>query len=173
LIKRPGISAFARFDTFSLLGLVLTALLLSATAVAAEAPKPPPPPDARARCPVCGMLVAPHSAWLAAIVFENGKIAYFDGPKDMFRYYFDLSKFEKTLGPKDIHAVWVTDYYTARPIDARTAWFVIGSDVLGPMGHELVPLADSDKAETFRKDHHGRILLPWDRIKADTLSDIE
>ena len=35
----------------------------------------------------------------------------------------------------------VTDYYAVEPIAARDAWYVVGSDVLGPMGHELVPLA--------------------------------
>ena len=50
-------------------------------------------------------------------------------------------------------AVGVTEYYGVTRIDARTAWYVIGSDMLGPMGHELVPLAIQAEAEGFLKDH--------------------
>ena len=32
------------------------------------------------------------------------------------------------------------EYYSLTRIDARAAWYVIGSGVVGPMGHELIPL---------------------------------
>jgi len=32
---------------------------------------------------------------------------------------------------------------------------VTGSDVLGPMGEELVPIAGKQAAETFLRDHGG------------------
>lgn len=34
-------------------------------------------------------------------------------------------------------------------------WFAAGSDVTGPMGRTLVPVAGREEAEHFLKDHHG------------------
>jgi nitrous oxide reductase accessory protein NosL len=39
-----------------------------------------------------------------------------------------------------LEAIGVTDYYRVQRIDAHKAYYVVGSDVLGPMGHELIPL---------------------------------
>ena len=40
------------------------------------------------KCPVCGMFVAKYPGFLAQIQFRDGSIAFFDGPKDFFKYYF-------------------------------------------------------------------------------------
>jgi nitrous oxide reductase accessory protein NosL len=58
----------------------------------------------------------------------------------------------------------VTDYYRVKPIDATTALYVAGSDVMGPMGHELVPLENRDDAETFARDHGGTEILLFDEV---------
>ena len=49
-------------------------------------------------------------------------------------------------------------------IDARKAYFVSGSDVLGPMGHEFVPLANKADADDFLKDHKGKKLYTFERV---------
>lgn len=164
-----------RTSTQRLFSLTITALLvLGALPVAAAATDtPPPPPGAKDRCPVCGMMVSYHKAWVAAIVFTGGKRVYFDGPKDLFRYYFDLAKFEKNLTVRDIASIWVTEYYAAKLVDARSALFVIGSDVLGPMGHELVPVAGNKEADSFRKDHHGKKIIAFADITQAVVAEIE
>ena len=53
----------------------------------------------------------------------------------------------------------MTDYYALEPIDGRTAFYVVGSDVFGPMGKELIPFAQRAQAEEFLKDHKGRAIL--------------
>ena len=57
-----------------------------------------------------------------------------------------------------------SDYYNLQPIDAKTALYVIGSDVLGPMGHEFVPLANMADAEDFMKEHKGKRILRFDQV---------
>jgi nitrous oxide reductase accessory protein NosL len=64
-------------------------------------------------------------------------------------------------------ALWVTDFYNLQPVDARKAWFVVGSDVLGPMGHELVALASREDAADFLKDHKGRRILTFEQVAKD------
>jgi nitrous oxide reductase accessory protein NosL len=61
-------------------------------------------------------------------------------------------------------AIWVTDFYGLQRIDARKAHFVTGSDVLGPMGHEFVPLANREDAAEFLKDHKGRRILGFEQV---------
>ena len=50
---------------------------------------------------------------------------------------------------------------------------MIGSDVLGPMGHELVPLATRADAEDFVKDHKGRRILRFDDVTAEVLAQLD
>ncbi len=120
---------------------------------------------------MCGMFVAKYPTWVAALVLEEGRRLYFDGPKDMFRYLHDPERYgaEEEFDADDVVEVWVTDYYSARPIDAEAALFVIGSDVMGPMGPELVALANRDEAETFRADHGGDLVLEFDEVTSEVV----
>jgi copper chaperone NosL len=143
--------------------LVLAALLLTGIVAAGE-PRPPGPGD---RCPVCGMFVEKYRNWTATVVLEDGSQLFFDGPKDMFKLLLDPARYGRDAS--SISRAFVTDYYTTRLIDARTATFVVGSDVMGPMGHELVPLQTAEEAETFVKDHGGAKRLAYDDVTADDL----
>ena len=49
-------------------------------------------------------------------------------------------------------------------IDAGKAFFVIGSDVYGPMGSELIPFVSESDAEGFKKDHEGKRILRFEDI---------
>ena len=65
---------------------------------------------------------------------------------------------------KDITKILVTDYYSQKVIDAKEAFFVIGSDLLGPMGNELIPFAQESDAKTFSNDHNGKKIVKFDKI---------
>ncbi|MEJ2580577.1 MAG: nitrous oxide reductase accessory protein NosL [Acidobacteriota bacterium] len=138
--------------------LALIAGLLSAAA-AADLPRPPTDKD---RCAVCGMYVHKYPNWIATIVFEDGSQVFFDGPKDFFRYALEPQKF-KAKGRK-VAKLFVTDYYGVKFVDATTAYFVAGSDVMGPMGPELIPLRNREEAETFARDHGGGEVLAFDDV---------
>jgi nitrous oxide reductase accessory protein NosL len=96
-------------------------------------------PAARDKCPVCGMFVAKYPDWVAEILFKDGSYAVFDGAKDMFKYYFNFGKYNPSKKLSDIDSIYVTDYYGLTFIDGTKAVYVIGSDVYGPMGRELIP----------------------------------
>ncbi|MCU0305034.1 MAG: nitrous oxide reductase accessory protein NosL [Thermoanaerobaculales bacterium] len=144
------------------------ALVCSLFAGVASAGEEPPPPGPKDRCALCGMFVAPYPAWLAALVEADGTVRYFDGPKDLFRYA--LRHPEATANGA---ALWVTDYYTTHPMRAREAFYVTGSDVLGPMGAELVPVASLELAATFRADHGGERALAYDDVDSGVLEALE
>jgi nitrous oxide reductase accessory protein NosL len=121
-------------------------------------------PGERDTCPVCGMFVVPYPAWIAQIVFTDGSVSFFDGSKDLFTYLADRDRYlpgKTTLG---IERVFVTSYYETEFIPARTAHFVVGSDVIGPMGYELVPHASREEAEEFMEDHGGTAVVGFDDV---------
>jgi nitrous oxide reductase accessory protein NosL len=153
--------------------LFLVLLSLWGVAPAAAAEKAPPAPSAKDKCAVCGMFVAPYPNWLGAIVYKDGGRFFFDGPKDLFTYYLAPEKYGSARKPADIAEIYVKDYYSVTAIDGRKAFYVIGSDVRGPMGKELVPFAKKADADGFLKDHHGRKVLSFDEITRATLNSLE
>ena len=150
-----------------LLSLALaTALLGGAPAKAAKGPVP------KGSCAVCGMHVPNVPDWAAVITFQDGGQAWFDGPKDLFTFLFDVKRYAPRRKAQDIRDIQVKDYYGLKHIDARKAWFVLGSDVMGPMGHELVPFAGEAQARDFQKDHRGKRILGFGDITAKTLDEL-
>ena len=137
---------------------------------AAGADEQAPVPGPKDRCGVCGMYVAKYPQWIASIRFDDHTTVFFDGPKDMFRYLLDLATYRPGASPDQVTGVFVTDYYSTRPIDGRAAFYVVGSDVMGPMGSELVPTADSRHAETLASDHGGDRVVTFDEVTAELLS---
>ncbi len=116
----------------------------------------------KAKCPVCGMFVAKYPRWAAVIVGQNGEKYYFDGVKDMMKFiFYTKSYIKKSINIKSIE---VTDYYRGNSIPGKEAYYVIGSNVTGPMGNELIPFATKVGAETFMKDHHGKKILSYSQI---------
>jgi len=122
----------------------------------------PPQPGEKERCMVCGMFVAPYPQWMASIELKDGRQYYFDGPKDMFICLFDLATYFPDTSMEQVTGVYVTEYYGGKILPASDVIFVTGSDVIGPMGAELVPVLGLDAATTFRRDHAGKALMRFD-----------
>jgi nitrous oxide reductase accessory protein NosL len=121
----------------------------------------------KARCPVCGMFTAKYPKWAAIMVMQNEAHYYFDGVKDMMKFYFSPTQFHHDRAP--IKKMFVTDYYTLKGIDAKKAFYVIGSNVYGPMGEELIPFKTESDAIYFKNEHHGKKVLTFDTIKESFL----
>lgn len=141
----------------------LAALTCTAASAAADperaGPVDLPTPGERDTCPVCGMFVAGHPQWIATARFRDGRVEHFDGAKDLWKYLHDVPHWSPGRTAEAIEAIGVTSYYEGERIAAGAAWYVIGSDVLGPMGHEPVPHATEADAEEFLADHGGRRIL--------------
>ncbi len=133
----------------------------------------PAKPSKKDKCPVCGMFVYKYPDWVGRIVFNDGETVFFDGAKDLFKYYFNLKKYRPDKTKKDINAVYVTEYYDLKPLHAETAFFVIGSDVYGPMGRELVPFATKEDAAQFKKDHNGVHVLEFKEINPSIIKKLD
>ena len=66
--------------------------------------------------------------------------------------------------PQNIVSILVSDYYSGKGIDGRSAFYVIRSDIYGPMGHELIPFESEEEEKTFLKEHRGTKILPFETI---------
>lgn len=149
---------------------VLLGLLFAAAPASATSPRRPGPDDV---CPVCGMVVSLYDEWVAQVVLEDGSALFFDGSKDLFRYLLDRDRLAHDRAQVAVTAVFVTGYYEVKAIPAREAWFVVGSDVLGPMGAELVAHASRAEAEEFLHDHGGRAIVGYEEITAELLAALD
>ncbi len=149
----------------------ITLMLLGLALIADGAGKPAgfAPRD---KCPVCGMFVAKYPNFAARIVYKDGSYASFDGTKDMFTYYLNLQKYAPGKTAGQIASLSVTDYYSLSLIDGFSAWYVEGSDVLGPMGKELISFAQEADAEEFKRDHQGKRILRFRDVTSNLIREL-
>jgi copper chaperone NosL len=164
--QRGGETAMKKSIPAALSAMVFAFVLHSAASAADVNPVTIKKSD---KCAVCGMFVSEYKNWAAEVVFKDRTYAAFDGPKDMFKYYLDLPKYNRSRKQSDIAEIFVTEYYTTRMMEAQGLFFVRGSDVMGPMGAELVPVASMEKARTFMKDHGGKEILRFSEITMEAL----
>ncbi len=97
-----------------------------------------------ARCASCGMALDPTSRWYAEVTL-GGRTEGFDTPKCALRW---------RLGPGSGGALSVRGYYGQQKLAGEDVVFAVGSDVLGPMGADLVPVEPVHEAK-FRSEHHA------------------
>lgn len=115
--------------------------------------------DKKDKCQVCGMWVYKYPKWVAQIQMKKSHLS-FDGVKDLMKYYFNHINIDAKIV--------VRDYYSQKPLDARKSFFVLGSDVYGPMGKELIPFSSLEDAQTFMMDHKAKKIVKFSEIsKAD------
>lgn len=133
---------------------------------------PVDPVDEKERCAVCGMFVAKYQPWITQLHVAGQDPEMFDGVKDMMAYYYKPSAYGGS-GDMAEAEIWVKDYYTLKWIDGRGAFFVVGSDVMGPMGEELIPFDSQSAAENFMKDHKGKEVMKFADIKSDMIMQMK
>ena len=123
--------------------------------------------DLSVACPVCEMKLESSVVGQAAIVFADGKVVGFDGPGDLFRYFLAPDKYH--FDPKNIKHLFVTEYGTKKFLDAKQAFFVVGSELSGEMGPELAAFSTKEAAEKFKTDHKGKNVVAFSAVTPDDL----
>ena len=97
------------------------------------------------RCATCGMKIDPGSPWVSYLTID-GKEQSFDTPSCAFSGW-------RKAGARGSHARF-REYYSQEMQPANELLFVRGSDVVGPMGPDLVPVSEG-AARRFARDHNG------------------
>jgi len=91
----------------------------------------------------------------------------------LFHYYFNLKKYNTSKKLEDIDSIYVTDYYNLTLMDGYQAFYVIGSDIYGPMGRELISLEKEAEAKEFMKDHKGKSILKFKDITYEIIKGLD
>ena len=111
----------------------------------------------------CGMNVLEHTGPKVQIILKSRiDPIWFSSARDTIAFTMLPEE------PKDIQAIYVSDMAKAPNwespgatnwVDAKKAWFVIGSKVRGGMGaEEAVPFSDREAADRFMRENGGRVV---------------
>jgi nitrous oxide reductase accessory protein NosL len=112
------------------------------------------------RCAYCGMRIDPASAWRADLVAGTTTV-HFDTPRCA------LLAWRK--GKTAAQSIRVQEFYDRTWRDGAELRFVIGSDVTGPMGADLVPV-DAARVAKFKVDHASSAGAPIDALALDAIT---
>ncbi|MDD2906730.1 MAG: nitrous oxide reductase accessory protein NosL [Sulfurimonas sp.] len=104
--------------------------------------------------------------WVAKIELAEGKKIYFSSPKSMFEFYHNPGKWPELAvkNEKSIKEILVMDYDTFKPVKAKAAFFVYGSNVTSPAGDDLVAFDSYKTAQEFAKAHNGKRVLGFREV---------
>jgi copper chaperone NosL len=100
------------------------------------------------RCRECGMRVDGDPRFLTGATLDGAELL-FDTPKCLFRFL-------ASSDGRRADDAWAVEYYSGERRSITELRFIMGSDVLGPMGDDLVPV--DEHADRFVRDHGGRVL---------------
>src|SRR5574341_1140153 len=151
----------------------LTCLIVICFTVAAFAADEDHAPARKEKCLVCGMFVSMFADWNAKIVFIDSTSAVFDGPKDMFKYYLNMKKYDPAKDRENNTVITVKDYSSKEDIDAFKAFYVIWGDIYGPMGHEPIPFEKETDAKKYLQEHHGRKILRFKGVTSKVILSLD
>lgn len=135
---------------------------------------PRPVPDG-ARCPVCGMYPGRFAEWAAQAIFNDGYVHFFDSPLSLFTFLDDVERFSPGRTARDIAVCYVTDsaqIATPAWTAAADAFYVHGSNALGPMRSGNLPaFAERVAAQAFVQ-RRGGVVLSFAQVDADVLRQL-
>jgi nitrous oxide reductase accessory protein NosL len=135
--------------------LIFLALSLASCQGGSSSTQKKDPLDGAMDCRNCGMPTQEYPRWQAKALVQ-GEARFFCSPKCLVMWQRGQEARPDTA--------WVVDYYEVARLRADTAYYVLGSDVLGPMGHDLVPLATEAAAREFLRDHQGKAVLRYESL---------
>lgn len=118
-------------------------------------------------CGNCGMPANEFPQFHAKIISKEQKTVWFCSTRCMF-----IGALKPNSPYTDASQRQVMDYYENKFIDAESALYVMGSDVPGPMGADLIPHKDQQAAEEFMKEHQGKKILKANEVNKETIKEL-
>lgn len=122
-------------------------------------------------CSMDGMILADFPGPKGQIHYASGAPDFFCDTLEMFSLYLQPEQQKRITGifTQDMGS---TDWEKPQDhwIDARTAWYVQGSNKSGSMGPTLAAFAEKAAAEKFASAHGGQV-LGFDQVTPD-LADL-
>ena len=116
-----------------------------------------PPVDGQDECPVCQMFPARYPRHQCQVLVAGGRTRHFCSTQCLFTFLQNPGAYGQAVADDPLWA-WVKDYGSGEWISAETAYFVVGSRVLGPMGFEALPFSRRADAVSCSQKNGGQVL---------------
>jgi len=125
-------------------------------------------------CHLCGMLITRFDGPKGEVFRKEAaeQVFKFCSTRDMFSYYLDPEN-KRNVAQMLVHDMskmpWGSDSIDDKYfIDAKTAWYVAGSEKTGAMGKTLASFSKEADAKAFAKEFGGKA-ISFANINYDTL----
>jgi copper chaperone NosL len=123
--------------------------------------------ESHKKCPLCSMYPARYPKFNCQIVFKDGGYEAFDSTIGLLVF---LNFPDKTgLKLKPVAEIYFKDYLKGSWLEADKAFFVIGSEIRGPMGIQFVPVDSQQAAEELKKQTKGKDIIQYKMINRQYL----
>jgi nitrous oxide reductase accessory protein NosL len=113
-------------------------------------------------CPLCGMYPARYPQFNCQIVFKDGSYEAFDSAVGLLVYRLFPDNTAITLKP--IAKIYFKDYIKEGWLEAGKTFFVTGSEIMGPMGVEFLPVDSQQAAKELKKQEQGQDIIHFKAI---------
>jgi len=125
-------------------------------------------------CHVCGMIITELPGAKAQALESSGTaVRKFCSAQDMLSWWLQPEN-QHLKAELYVHDVAKTPWDHPKDehlIDARTAWYVVGSSLQGAMGPSLVSFSSREAAQLLADSKGGRV-LSWDQLDMAVLQEL-
>ena len=115
-----------------------------------------PPIDMKDECVVCRMYPARYPRHCSQVSYGGAHVDHFCSTHCLFTWLTDRKN--RVLHPGRSGMIWVTDFGSGRWISGRTAFYVINSHTMGPMGAEAIAFDRQAQAREFAHAKGGQVM---------------
>jgi copper chaperone NosL len=113
-------------------------------------------PTEKDSCTVCGMYPAKYPKHKCQIWAMNGSTLHFCSTQCMVNFNAEPAKYVKE--PSKTKMAWVTLFSDGMYESAFGAYYVVGTEIQGPMGKEAFPFKLKENAEDYVTANGGKIV---------------
>ena len=121
-------------------------------------------------CPIKNVDIEKHKNWAGYVELKDGNIVALSSPKYTFAYMLIVQKRE---GQDSVKNIYVTDYKSKKLIDAKTAYYVFGSNIMSVGGDDLIPFSLENDAKEFFKVNNGKQIYRFDRMTENFINYLD
>ena len=115
-----------------------------------------PPIDMKDECVVCRMYPARYPRHCSQVSYGDAHVDHFCSTHCLFTWLTGLKNAPSHPGQSGM--IWVTDFASGRWISGRTAYYVIDSSAMGPMGAEAIAFDRLSQAREYARNNGGQVM---------------
>lgn len=121
-------------------------------------------------CPIKNVDIDKHKDWAGYVELKDGSIVALSSSKYTFAYMLIVQKRE---GQDSVKNIYVTDYKSKKLIDAKTAYYVFGSNIMSVGGDDLIPFSLENDAKEFFQGNKGKQIYRFDRMTENFINYLD